>query len=446
MAVKRATKPAAPMDTDTTRFIKALTEMSGVEDLDHTKANAAIEKLYARNEIRDVTKNTHVLIRKWVPQELAVADERQIPQAFELINDIYQRLYGSNQATLDGVFSTDVRKPIFTKYGRGSELHKLAKSTAKISYAEKGKIIENAHKQVILKNSDRIEFTSTQILDLIRECNSSPNAYKRAIGLLLASGARPIELFDKSEFSAYKPENPEDLGNNPNWITQNKLAKKREAETAATKPLIFLTVDQFLESLEFVREELEAEHDLLVTGSGQLNQKVGAKANKVMKELFAGSPRITLYACRGFYGNLSYYLCGRFGTVVGKNPSLAIWVNKVLGHKAQDLNTANHYTNFDLIDARKDLNTTNQQIALLKAEVEDIKERLDDDLVEKKPPPTFKDRLKAAYFTRLRAMYEKNPKVTQMQLEALGQAAVPKIPRAPVREFFRQQKLAALTS
>lgn len=439
---KKAAKPVVTEGMDPERFVKALTAMHAIKDLDHEKANAEILKLYARNEIAEITKNTKVLIRKWVPQQLAVADERQIPQAFELINDIYQQLYGSNQATLDGAFSTDVRKPIFTKYGRGSELHKLAKSKAKISYAEKGKVIDRAHKQVILKNSDRIEFTSSQILDLIRECNVSPNAYKRAIGLLLASGARPIELFDKSEFSAYKPENPEDLGNNPNWITQNKLAKKREVETAATKPLIFLTVNQFLESLEFVREELEAEHDLLVTRSGQLDQKVGAKANKVMKELFVGSPKITLYACRGFYSNLSYYLYGRFGTFLGANPSLAIWVNQVLGHKAQDLNTANHYTNFDLIDARKELEDANQQIVLLKAEVEDIKERLDDDLVEKKPPPTFKDRLKAAYFTRLRAMYEKNPKVTQTQLETQAQAATPKIPRATAREFYRQLKLA----
>jgi hypothetical protein len=447
MAVKkRATKPAAPMNTDTTRFIKALTEMNDVESLDHAKANAAIEKFYSRNEIRDVTKNTHVLIRKWVPQELAVVDKEQLPKAFELINEIYHKLYGSNQGTLDGIFSTDVRRPMIDTYGRGSEMHKMAKSKAKVTYEEKGKIIENAKKQVVLKNSERIEFNSTQILDLIRECNSSPNAYKRAIGLLLASGARPIELFDKSEFSAYTPADPEDLGNNPNWIQQGKLAKKRELEVGSVKPLIFLTVDQFLASLEYVRNELEADHDLLVTRSGQLKNAIAVQANRVMKELFQGSTRVTLYSCRGFYGTLSYYLCGRFGTFLGKNPSLQIWLNKVLGHKEHDLNTANNYSNFDLVDAHKEIDDANQQITLLKAEVSEIKERLDEDLVDKKPPPTFKDRLRDSYLTRIKAIYKKNPTVSQTQLEALGQAAVPKIPRAPVREFFRQQKLAALTS
>lgn len=439
---KKSTKPAATENMDPTRFIKVLTEMNSTPDLDHPKANAAIEKLYQRSEINEITKRSYVLIRKFVPQELATVSEDQIPRAFELINDIYQKLYGSNQSTLDVNFSNDVRKPMITRFGRHSDMHKLAKSAAKITYAEKGKIIEHARKQVVLKNSERIEFNSTQILDLIRECNSSPNAYKRAIGLLLASGARPIELFDKSEFSAYVPENPEDLGNCPNWIQQGKLAKKREVEAGSVKPLIFLTVAQFLESLEFVRHELEAEHDLLVTRAGQLKNAISVQANRVMKELFQGSTKITLYSCRGFYGTLSYYLCGRFGTFLGGNPSLQIWLNKVLGHKEHDLNTANNYSNFDLVDAHREIEDASQQITLLKAEVEEIKERLDDDLVDKKPPPVFKDRLKAAYFTRLKAMFEKNPRVTQTQLEALGQAAEPKIPRATVREFYRQQKLA----
>lgn len=443
MAPRKTTKRKQSTENmDPTRFIKVLTEINSIEDLDHSKANAAIEKLYARNEIQDVTAKTYVLIRKFVPQELATVSKDQILKAFELINEIYQKLYGSNQSTLDVNFSSDVRKPMILRYGRHSELHKLAKSSAKISHAEKEKIIENAHKKVVLKNSDRIEFNSTQILDLIRECNSSPNAYKRAIGLLLASGARPIELFDKSEFSEYKPEDPEDLGNNPNWIQQGNLAKKRDIVAGSVKPLIFLTADQFVTSLEFVRNEIGAEHDLLVNRNGQLKNSIGVQANRVMKELFQGSTKVSLYSCRGFYGTLSYYLTGRFGTLHGKNPSLQIWLNKVLGHKEHDLNTANNYSNYDLVDAHKEIEDASQQIVMLKAEVEEIKERLDDELVDKKPAPVFKDRLKDAYFTRIKVLYEKNPNVNQTQLETLGQAAQPKIPRAVVRDFYRQQKLA----
>lgn len=442
MAPKKQTAKRDTKNMDPTRFIKVLTDINSIEDLNHTQASAAIEKLYARNEIFDVTKNTYVLIRKLVVQELGVVDKDQIPRAFELINEIYHKLYGSNQKTLDSIFSYDVRRPMIIKYGRNSELHKLSKSKVKITYEEKGKIIDDAKKKVVLKNSERIEFNSTQILDLIRECNSSPNPYKRAIGLLLASGARPIELFDKSEFSEYKPENPEDLGNNPNWIQQGKLAKKRDIEAGSVKPLIFLTADQFVASLGFVRDELGAEHDLLVTRTGQLKTALNVQANRVMKELFQGSTKVSLYSCRGFYGTLSYYLTGRFGTFHGKNPSLQIWLNKVLGHKDHDLNTANNYSNFDLVDAHKEIEDANQQIVLLKAEVEEIKERLDDDLVDKKPPPAFKDRLRDAYFARIKVLFEKNPKVNQTQLEALGQAAEPKIPRATVREFYRQQKLA----
>lgn len=399
---------------DTERFIKVLTAMRAMKDLDHTKANAEIEKLYMRDEIPDVTKHTCVLIRKWVPRELAVADKEQLPRAFELINDIYHALYGSNQGTLDGIFSTDVRRPMIDVYGRGSELHKMAKTMARVSYAEKGKIIENARRQVAIKNLERIEFSSAQILGLIRECNSSHDVYTRAIGLLLASGARPIELFSRSAFSTYVPANPEDLGNCPHWIQQSCLAKKRELEVEAIKPLILLTTDQFLTSLEYVRRELGSSHESLVTASGQLKSTVITRANRAMKELFQGPTSISLYSCRGLYGTLSYHSCGRFGTFLGKNPSLGIWLNKVLGHKENDLNTANSYSNFDLVDAHK----------------------VCDDPVE------YKEKLRATYLTRLKRIYERNPRVTQTQLETQVQAAVPKIPRAITREFFRQMKLA----
>lgn len=398
------------------RFIKVLTEINSYIDLSHSEANNEILKEYEKKEITGATDRSSVLIRLLVPQELtmlAKTDKPQLEAAFKLINEIYPKLY-QNMLTLDNIFSTDVRRPMIDSMGRFSPEHMMSKNLVKIPWDEKAKIIKQAKKTLFEKHGNVIFVSLKETIQIIEECIASSNPYKRTIALLLACGCRPNELH-LSEFSAWIPSSPEEAGQAHNWIQLDGLAKKRGSDSSNIRPLVSITVDQFLESLKFVRESVSTDLNHQITDRRQqLKPTVTSKSNELIKELFSKSTGITLYSTRAIYAHVSYKLYGQFGTVHGKaGLTKPRWISQVLGHGEDDLNTANNYNRYALnedIETPVDIKSTKQQ-------------------------------LKDSRFQKLEQLLQKNPGIKGYQLEELGQKASPKIPRAYVRAFFKEKKM-----
>ena len=235
-----------------------------------------------------------------------------------LLNKIYSNNY-TNMASLDVKLSSEIRKPIIDKYGRFSEEHELSKKLVKISYEDKGKVIEKAQVSLEKLQSSIIEVNQGDIIKIIKNNYKSDNPFDRAIALLLASGSRPIELFDKT--ITYKKIDK--------YIEQSNIAKQRDTEKSVVKPILGITVNQFIKSRE---QLLNQEYD---------NNKLNESSRKLLG--------LNAYSTRKIYGALSYKLHGHSTT-------LNYYLSKVLGHEG--LNTANHYTNFKVV--RKNKNKTSE--------------------------------------------------------------------------------------
>jgi len=50
------------------------------------------------------------------------------------------------------------------------------------------------------RNANRIKFDTKEVLEVIKSCMNAEDPVKRSIALLIASGCRPIELYQKSDF------------------------------------------------------------------------------------------------------------------------------------------------------------------------------------------------------------------------------------------------------
>jgi len=296
-----------------------LGRLSSLNDLTTSVAN-----LETKKEFPDLT------FRKMVTSLINELSESEIRDSLTTINDVYHKLY-SNKSTLDVLLCSDIRKPIMNRFGRYSPMHELSKEQVKISYLDKGSLIESAKQKVSLKNSDRIQFSEKSVLALVNQLITSEDPYSRAVALLISSGSRPIELFSKSGYSIV----PEILG----YIEQSNLAKKRDQSVSVIKPLLVIKPSAFVEAVKSIRSEIP---DIL--DSNKLRANITLRCNKVMKKHFE-DPRITLYSCRAFYAVLSYSKHSKDG-VYGKDPSITLWFSKILGHQNNDLTTCSNYLNY----------------------------------------------------------------------------------------------------
>lgn len=410
-----------------------INKLATTKDLNQIKATEIIESKFKRSEI-GANSNVKHLFRYFITTFIKDIPKKDLEETFKKVNTIYHNL-GYKDSTLDTIISKDIR----TKFDKSSEEHKLSKKLVKISYEAKGELIKEQKKVLVLKHSERIRFSGSDTLTLIRRLISSSDKSDLLIGLMLACGARPVELLTKSRF-----EEIENQTENQNMVVikQFELAKKRgELNTFSIKPLLVLSFKEFNDALKKMRDEFESEKEELVDRRGELKQKFLSQPNKIMKDLFKHADDVSLYSCRGMYVLLSYYLYGKSG-LHGKDPSLQLWANKCLGHKENDLNTQNHYSRFELTENL-------QPIEDVKKDVVELKERVGavEDIVEgedfPKPQVETSKRTKINAFNALvEKEYLKNKKVTQSGLETGPLKGV--VPRSVIRAWFNERKLKEL--
>ncbi|KAH9244355.1 hypothetical protein BASA81_018251 [Batrachochytrium salamandrivorans] len=376
--------------------------------------------------------------RKFVPWLLVNVSHAQVnEELFTLINKVYARDY-PNHATLDSILTKDVRGVVAKRFKTGSKQHKMSKSLVKISYAEKAALIKGQSEKVLNKNSNRMQFDPEEIIQIIKDGVNSEDPMRQAVALLLCSGSRPVEFFERSTFTP-APE----IG--PSWVTQNYIAKSKTL-AKLVKPIIYLTADQFIALVTEVRAKLRLQYPSFLQADGNLRSALLVRGGIVAKQMFQQREGFTLYTTRKVYGIVSFETFAKTTTIFGKNPGHHVWLNKVLGHNESSVETSNNYSHVSLASKEQAPEQVIINQIVLENKLENLEERFDQEHVPEpaEKPIKFKsdDRLILDKFRLINKVYEayveENEKVpTQTQLERL---AKDKASRAIIREFYRLKK------
>ena len=411
-----------------TGFIKLMEQLIKIKDLDIQTTNEMITDAFPNADER---KN---MFRPLVEQRMEILKVHNLQKILKLLNKVYPKLF-TNATTLDNYFSVDIRRPLAKRFGENSVEHKLSKKLARLDYEVKGNLLKAAKAKVFEKNSNRTEYTSEQILKVIRENIVSDDPMKRAVALLLCSGSRPIELFERANFTVEIVN-----GDDTHWIFQDFVAKKKGAIVSVVKPLLYLTNEKFIDELKSMRDELKEHYGSFIGPKGQLKSNINQRLNKVSKEAFDYEENFTAYTSRKLYGLLSYDLYGRLPNIYGTNISYQAWLSRVLGHKESDLTTAANYSSFTL----KDGNTTtsvdisSQQLILIN-KVEALEHRMDDlkicDEAEKVQKIYVNNKRIDTKFASIKVIADALENITQSSLELAAKSVAS---RSVIRLFFKK--------
>ena len=320
-------------------FVEFLKDLSKDKVIDLVKLNEDITKKFEYYKF--IERNDKNYFRRLIGYYLLLIKKEDLPDVLRYLEIIYKKIY-TNKSTLDAVLSVHIRKPIFERFGKNSEEHKLAKAITRLTYEEKGDLITEQKIKLIKKHSALSRFDPKEVILIIKNSIKSYNVYDKIIGLSLACGSRPVELFDDEVVFTKIDEN---------WIHQNKVAKKRGEIVSVDKPIIAIGTDTFIEELDNARRLLNERFPDGIIKNGKPLSTLQIYVNQVMKNIFQDNDGITFYSCRKIYGNLSYQLYSK-DTRYGKDISLQLWLSKCLGHNEEDLATANHYSTFKSTESK----------------------------------------------------------------------------------------------
>jgi hypothetical protein len=286
-------------------------------------------------------------------------------------------------------------------------------------------LITKAHNNVVETQREITRYNTEEVLKKINELVNSNDAFEKAVGLSLASGCRPIELFNKNVHFT-------DIGDN--WVHQSFVAKKRnDAIVPVDKPIVGISVEKFIAEVDEMRGTISLDIRVMIHSNGKLNNEIEKACNKITKEVFDYAEGITFYSCRKIYGNLSYDLFAKGGKY-GPDPTINYWLSKVLKHGENDIETAFHYNTFRPNDETKSAT----QIAELKAKIESLEKIINEKTVftvEKPIKLSIKDSKREEQFKKIKEVFEKEKPATQTQLENLMSKIVPRI---VVRQFWKK--------
>lgn len=198
-----------------------------------------------------------------------------------------------------------------------------------------------AKKKVMDRNGQQTLIPYTHVMEVLNRLNDDDSIHSRVTLLMLCSGCRKIEILDPAiEFEQVlnKMSNRIDQS----LIVQKGCAKKRpdqkQAPVKITKPVLFLTSDEFCEALGQVRDALsERNKKDRVT----LGKTIATSMEKLAHELWPMSKdaghRTGSHLSRAIYVNMAYQAHAR------GDESLNHFVARTLGH--DELSTAAHYMN-----------------------------------------------------------------------------------------------------
>jgi hypothetical protein len=257
------------------------------------------------------------------------------------------------------VFYTKIRKPILIKYGKESKEYIQSLELMKITKEERTKLTVDYKKKVKDANKERKTYYSEDLIGVIEETKDTEDWATEAIGLMMASGTRPIELLDKNKF---KP----DPSKGKNYVIVSGIAKKRKGkeDVVTSRPIIGYTAIQFIQAVDDFRDSISDRELFIQSGSdeGQLKKSNVALISSRLSKYFPNDPEITPKTLRKLYGNLAHALYG--GT-----SNLNVFLGEVLGHDESDQQTSFSYSTVRVIIGSKKSNSDNANMGSPELEV-----------------------------------------------------------------------------
>ncbi len=167
-----------------------------------------------------------------------------------------------------------VRGLVRNRYGAGDKHHKYLKAHFSMTQDElkerqvgsDAKVEENNTNQTFVSMA-----TVDKIVGLLEKLNKKWDIIAALQLAEICCGSRLIELLsDKFTYTASA---------NEGWIVQNDVAKnKQDSPRPVTKPIIFLTVPEFLELIKTIRTKMTKKlDDTNITLSNRYSKRIAAK-------------------------------------------------------------------------------------------------------------------------------------------------------------------------
>ena len=290
--------------------------------------------------------------------------EKTMLEVFGLLKKIFEavRSYDGSDSALQ-VDYKEIRKPIIKTYGNPSKMYTKSIELMRFDQAKWMFNREEAIKKVAEKNKSKMQFSDSEIYNIMDTISTSDDSWNGLTVLcILACGARSGEVLAYSTF--------EPIEGRDGWVRQTGVLKQdhkdriRQRETVE-KPIVHITVSQFMSAIESIREQLSGDIKRFKTAY-ELSQSKNASVNRKVQHYFADHPQVKdihSHTCRKIWANIAYH---RFADKAKESEQS--FIADMLGHEIAKLGTATSYSTVHV-------NTTSQTKDNVKGEISDIKAR-----------------------------------------------------------------------
>lgn len=251
-----------------------------------------------------------------------------------------KKLYDAKVVSLVRSYHAKIEESDFaqnTKFCKMSRINMIVKKLYPNLYSEvlKFNIPDRAEKKSAIKErnqfnlqrlENRQEFTYKEIMDAIRDLQTSQDYYKLVTCALLATGRRSTEVIDRGKFE------PSDIPHHVLFSGQLKTGyEKRDAYDI---PVIGLTPETLIELVEKIRgmKNYKDKPNTFIAS------RTNAYVNKAITKVLDTEDRhVTSETIRCVYAFIAYRFYG--------NPKIseALYCSKILGHKGSPNVFVNNY-------------------------------------------------------------------------------------------------------
>ena len=272
-----------------------------------------------------------------------IKDEEEYKKYLKLVNELYGKIY-KNSMTLKKKFS-NIRTTIGKKYGKYDNNrnilphYQLSLNLIHIPKSANKELISNYKTSLKIRNETRKVYNKDDILNIIIDNYDSNDIYNVAVSLLLASGLRPIELFDRVD--------TEPIEGKLSYIKFCNLAKKRNDIVCNIRPLVYLNSKVFIKLLNKVRNSLKIK---IIKESGELNKSIANSLSRRVKRIFNKDFQVRML--RPIYGNMAYEIYAD-----KQKTNLNVYLQEILGHSDENMTSSFAYSAVSITD-----NKSNQEV------------------------------------------------------------------------------------
>lgn len=313
-----------------TKLLKMLAKPGVAKRLKLKRVGKTIESPWLLGQIKAAEPTIQLKSRSapkalelWAMFLISTAPTSQVMKLLKILNVVVPALYGDAGGSAIQAMYMRLRKAIIDPQLQQAKMLVMRYDQAKWTAERK-----QYQQKVVRANKSTRPTTSTNAIDTTIDVGLTSNHWaSMSVAAELASGARIVEILSMSTFTKAKK---------PGHIVQSHLAKKKDyaKDQTVTKPIIGMTVSQFLNLIEKIRANLPASVNKLE--GYQLSHAVNSTVNKAVSKLLPGK---TSHDLRKLYAARAWNEHGK-----DSGMSEAGFTGQILGHNPESLEVAASYT------------------------------------------------------------------------------------------------------